>query len=60
MLKDIKNTLNALFKNEEGQGMVEYILIVIIIAIAAIVAFRFISKAVKHKASEVATSLMVQ
>jgi Flp pilus assembly pilin Flp len=35
------NQLKRVLKDERGQGMTEYILIVVLIAIAAIVAFQY-------------------
>ena len=57
MLKKIQNTILSFFKDEEGQTMVEYIIIVIVIAIAALVAFRMIGGAVKSKAEQAAASI---
>ncbi|MEO0074814.1 MAG: Flp family type IVb pilin [candidate division WOR-3 bacterium] len=57
MFKNIINKITALFKNEEGQGMVEYIIIIVLIAIAAIVAFRFLSSKTKQKISEIGKSV---
>ncbi|MEO0128687.1 MAG: hypothetical protein ABIL02_00410 [candidate division WOR-3 bacterium] len=57
MYKKIFNKVFWLIKDEEGQGMVEYIIIVIVIAIAALVAFRLLGRRVTHKASEAAQSI---
>lgn len=51
------NLIKAFFRDEEGQGMVEYIIIVIVIAIAALVAFRLLGKNVTKKASVAAASV---
>lgn len=57
MFKNIINKITALFKNEEGQGMIEYIIIVVLIAIAAIVVFRLIGKRVGKKGSTIASAI---
>ena len=40
-MKKLKNLMKGIIFGEEGQGMTEYILIVVLIAIAAIVAFQY-------------------
>lgn len=51
------NLIKAFFRDEEGQGMVEYIIIVIVIAIAALVAFRLLGRRVAGTASKAAASV---
>ncbi len=49
--------LKALWKDETGQGMTEYILIVVLIAIAAIAAFIYFRDILKSKTYDAADSL---
>ncbi len=44
-------------KNERGQGMTEYIIIVALIAIAAIAAFSFFGKTVRNQTAAMSESL---
>ncbi|MBN2056197.1 hypothetical protein JW905_14830 [bacterium] len=46
-----------LWNDEEGQGMTEYILIVVLIAIAAIAAFIYFRDILKQKTLDAADSL---
>ncbi|MEO0076868.1 MAG: hypothetical protein ABIK19_04315 [candidate division WOR-3 bacterium] len=57
MLKKILNKITSFLKNEEGQGMVEYIIIVVVIAIAAIVVFKLIGSKVREKGVQIASSI---
>ncbi|MEO0128685.1 MAG: Flp family type IVb pilin [candidate division WOR-3 bacterium] len=57
MLKNIKNAMLSFFRDEEGQGMVEYIIIVIVIAIAAIVAFKLLGRKISGGASRAASAV---
>ncbi len=57
MLKKILNKITSFLKNEEGQGMVEYIIIVVVIAIAAIVVFKLIGSKVRAKGVQIASSI---
>lgn len=52
-MKNLMDQLNALYvkcflmlKDEKGQGMVEYALIVVLIALAAIIAMKFLGSSV--------------
>jgi Flp pilus assembly pilin Flp len=51
------NKLKGLWSDEKGQGMVEYIIIVAVVAIGAIVAFKLISGAIAKKSGDIATTL---
>jgi len=53
----MRDCVRAAMLDESGQGMVEYIIIVVIVAILAIVAWRFLGSKVKHKISEVGQSV---
>lgn len=44
-------------RNQSGQGMTEYIIIVAVIAIAAIAAFAYFGKTVKHQTAAMSASL---
>lgn len=51
------NTLKRLVVEEEGQGMAEYALILVAIALVCIVGFRLIGNAVNEKASGINSEL---
>ncbi|MCX5780000.1 MAG: Flp family type IVb pilin [Firmicutes bacterium] len=40
--------INRLFREEEGQSMTEYVLIVALIALAAVVAMKFYGKSINN------------
>lgn len=44
-------------KNQSGQGMTEYIIIVALIAVAAIAAFSYFGKSVEHQTAAISESL---
>lgn len=46
-----------LFRNQSGQGMTEYIIIVALIAIAAIAAFSYFGQTVRHQTAAMSESL---
>ena len=48
---------NFLFDEESGQGMVEYGLILALVAVVAIVAFQALGKATSNKANYVANAI---
>jgi len=63
-MKQAMNSLNALYvrlllavKNERGQGLVEYALIIVLIAIAAIVAMKFLGGSVNNVYSSAGSTL---
>lgn len=47
----------SFIKDENGQGMIEYVLIIALIALIAVVAFVLVGKTIKSKGNEVATKL---
>jgi pilus assembly protein Flp/PilA len=49
--------LNKFLRDEEGQGMTEYILIVLLIAIVAIAAFKYFGKKVGTTVKDAANTL---
>jgi pilus assembly protein Flp/PilA len=49
--------LKRLFTEEEGQGLVEYALIIALIAVVAIVAIRLLGTTTSDKLNEVSTEL---
>lgn len=55
--KRMLNTLKRLVVEEEGQGMAEYALILVAIALVAIVGFRLIGNAVNNKAEDIKDNL---
>jgi len=51
------DSLKKAFRNEKAQGMVEYILLVLVIALVAVVAFRTLGNEVSDKANEATDEL---
>ena len=63
-MKQIQDFLNGLYvkslltlKDEKGQGMVEYALIIVLIAIAAIVAMKFLGGSVNNVYSSAGSTI---
>ena len=56
-MKKLKNLMKGIIFGEEGQGMTEYILIVVLIAIAAIAAFQYFRKKLDTKVKGAADAL---
>ena len=66
-MKNLMDQLNALYvkcfltlKNENGQGLVEYALIIVLIALAAIVAMKFLGTSVNNTYSSASSTLSAQ
>ncbi len=57
MLKNFKNYVVGIFKEEEGQGMVEYALLVGLIAIVVIGALVVLGPAISQKFTDITNSL---
>ncbi|HKL10378.1 MAG TPA: hypothetical protein VJ990_02990 [Clostridia bacterium] len=57
MFNRIMDLLKRAFRNEKGQGMVEYILLVIVIAFVAIIGFSALGDSVNNKTSQAGTSI---
>ncbi len=57
MLRSCQDWLSALLRDEEGASLVEYILIVALIAVVCIVAITFLGKAAKDKFNLTATTV---
>ena len=53
----LKLAIARMMKQEEGQGLTEYALILALIAVVAIVALKFLSGGVNSELTSVATSL---
>jgi Flp pilus assembly pilin Flp len=53
----IRSMVRRLARNERGANMVEYIILVGIVALLAIVAFRFFNNSVKAKVNQQADSV---
>ncbi len=51
------SVIKSLAKRQRGQGMVEYIVIVALIAVAGIAAFGYFGQTVKHQVAGMATEL---
>jgi len=57
VLRRLRDGVKAAMLDESGQGMVEYIIIVVVVAIAAIVAWRILGQKAREKIIETASSL---
>jgi Flp pilus assembly pilin Flp len=57
MFVDIQNRIAVALRNEEGQGLSEYALILVFVAIVAILALTFLGTTITSILSKVATSL---
>ncbi len=57
MFNRIMDSLKRAFRNEKGQGMVEYILLVLVIALVAYVGFGFLGDKLNEKADDATTAL---
>ena len=57
MFNGIINHIKGIFRNEKGQGMVEYILIVLLIAIVAYVAFSNIGDTILNEGNNAANDI---
>ena len=57
MIKNLKNYLVSILKQEEGQGMVEYALLVGLIAIVVIAALVLLGPAIAQKFTDIKNSL---
>lgn len=57
-MKNIRD--NSGFKNQYGQGMTEYIIIVALIAVAAIAAFQFFGQTIRSQTSGIANEVAGQ
>jgi len=53
----MEETVMKLLKNQSGQGMTEYIIIVALVAIAAIAAFTFFGKTVRNQTAAMTEEL---
>jgi pilus assembly protein Flp/PilA len=57
MLNNFKNYISSVLRNEKGQGMVEYALLVGLIAIVVIVALLALGPALAQKFTDITNSL---
>ncbi|HCF72002.1 MAG TPA: Flp family type IVb pilin [Syntrophomonas sp.] len=51
------NTLKRLVLEEEGQGMAEYALILVFVALVCIVGFRVLGNQISDKAEDIGTTI---
>jgi pilus assembly protein Flp/PilA len=56
----MKNLLNRLWQEEEGQDLTEYALLVVLIALAAVTAMKGLAGAIGNTFNSVATNLSGQ
>ena len=57
MFNRIMDSLKRAFRNEKGQGMVEYILLVVVIALVAVAGFTIIGQRANEKATSAAQEI---
>lgn len=57
MINYLKNRMLLVFKDEKGQGMVEYALIIGFVAIAVIVVLGFLGTSISDKFQEIINAL---
>lgn len=57
MFKNLFDQVKKLHANQQGQGMAEYGLIIALVAVAAIVAFRYLGQGVSSKVNEAKEAL---
>ena len=57
MLKGLKQQMQAIHHDQRGQGMAEYGLIIALVAVVAIVAFRFLGERIGAKVDEASDAL---
>ncbi len=57
MFNGIMDFMKKMFRNEKAQGMVEYILLVVVIALVALWGFTQIGTSANSKAQEAATNI---
>lgn len=57
MLKNFKNRVLSIFKNEKGQGMVEYALLIGLIAVVVIAVLVLLGPAIAAKFQDIINAL---
>jgi pilus assembly protein Flp/PilA len=58
--RDMKNLLNRLWQEEEGQDLTEYALLVVLIALAAVTAMKGLATAISATFASMATNITGQ
>jgi Flp pilus assembly pilin Flp len=53
----LKENFMSRIRNEKGQGMTEYIIILAMVAVGAIVVFKLLGAVIREKVSQVGTSI---
>ncbi len=57
MIKYLSSQVKKLHADQDGQGMAEYGLIIALVAVAAIVAFRFLGTGISDKVNDARNAL---
>lgn len=57
MFKNVTQQLKAIHNDQRGQGMAEYGLIIALVAVVAIIAFRFLGERIGAKVEEASDAL---
>jgi Flp pilus assembly pilin Flp len=57
VLARIQNVLTGLYRDEEGASLVEYILLAVLIGVAAIAGMTFLGKTTNNRMNNIATAV---
>lgn len=57
MLKSVAEQMKTIHRDQRGQGMAEYGLIIALVAVVAIIAFRFLGQRIGAKVDEASDAL---
>ena len=59
-LSEVKNLVRTWMEDEEGASLVEYILLAVLIGVAAITGLSFLGKAANNRMNNIATAISTQ